>query len=175
MTLCFNSIKVRLRQCSSVQINLTTLFQFHKGTIKTAILCISHEHRNCFNSIKVRLRLAAAAPIPAYWPWFQFHKGTIKTTLKSSVWRFYTKGFNSIKVRLRQETSLAIIEPCCCFNSIKVRLRRVHSTREGSFILFQFHKGTIKTHLLSEWLSEGFGFNSIKVRLRRLLGIVYFL
>ena len=57
-----------------------TLFQFHKGTIKT-----NHgvaDFRECvyFNSIKVRLKPAASLGSAAAGV-FQFHKGTIKTPI----------------------------------------------------------------------------------------------
>ena len=51
----FNSIKVRLEQKISEEEAIKKLFQFHKGTIRTAA---GRERRNSgrnFNSIKVRL------------------------------------------------------------------------------------------------------------------------
>ena len=59
---------------------LLTLFQFHKGTIKTAYLAKALLVQQNFNSIKVRLKLQSkleSAKIPYA---FQFHKGTIKTS-----------------------------------------------------------------------------------------------
>ena len=55
-----------------------TLFQFHKGTIKTTIV----------NFVKLVVKL------------FQFHKGTIKTCSCLALNRFIID-FNSIKVQLR--------------------------------------------------------------------------
>ena len=57
---------------------MPSLFQFHKGTIKTRsrIAVVAHVIR--FNSIKVRLRLLNNEPKVDVFM-FQFHKGTIKT------------------------------------------------------------------------------------------------
>ena len=75
----FNSIKVRLKhEHQKEQKKSNTLFQFHKGTIKT-----------CICSVRVWIYLE-----------FQFHKGTIKTVccLEHFLQKVY---FNSIKVRLK--------------------------------------------------------------------------
>ena len=53
-------------------------FQFHKGTIKTAILCLLPTSMHYFNSIKVRLKRKYGEIIVIISK-FQFHKGTIKT------------------------------------------------------------------------------------------------
>ena len=54
------------------------------------------------------------------------------------------------------------------FNSIKVRLRRsMKSILLCCGILFQFHKGSIKTKKRQSWTFDQKYFNSIKVRLRR--------
>ena len=53
----FNSIKVQLKPVEIQTTQLDSLFQFHKGTIKT--ICLIHSSTN--GAI------------------FQFHKGTIKT------------------------------------------------------------------------------------------------
>ena len=54
--------------------------------------------------------------------------------------------FNSIKVRLE----LAWMYRCGFgrrnFNSIKVRLELVFDSKEHGIIIFQFHKGTIRTY-----------------------------
>ena len=51
----FNSIKVRLEQCRPHLPKLISLFQFHKGTIRTKNLEDLKVHQRNFNSIKVRL------------------------------------------------------------------------------------------------------------------------
>ena len=56
----FNSIKVRLKRYIRLRRRHYSLFQFHKGTIKTDY------YSNCLSQ-----------------PLFQFHKGTIKTRLAS--------------------------------------------------------------------------------------------
>ncbi len=53
----FNSIKVRLEQATLKDNKMNYPFQFHKGTIRTRVLCRQ------FNQFVV----------------FQFHKGTIRT------------------------------------------------------------------------------------------------
>ena len=56
------------------------MFQFHKGTIKTAVSLNILKHLTSFNSIKVRLRQGVDDK-GEYLLMFQFHKGTIKTLL----------------------------------------------------------------------------------------------
>ena len=103
-------------------IELSPLFQFHKGTIKTMNEIGIYEYLNCFNSIKVRLKQLMPS-LESLRQQFQFHKGTIKTRQ-----RFVLQGdierFNSIKVRLKLLSQFD-----------KLVIERV----------FQFHKGTIKT------------------------------
>ena len=119
----FNSIKVRLKPSTGVGAYLDIKFQFHKGTIKT-----------------IPPEIGAAA-ISA----FQFHKGTIKT--QSSVGKIIAvPHFNSIKVRLKRVNDTYQLYICVDFNSIKVRLKRFLSITHTCLILFQFHKGTIKTY-----------------------------
>ena len=117
-----------------------------------------------FNSIKVRLkRKYNYAEYKKYW--FQFHKGTIKTRSHCflSLHKHY---FNSIKVRLKQSSLMAILS-ISHFNSIKVRLKlSVWIVSTLICLLFQFHKGTIKT---VSRIGHGLkfpDFNSIKVRLK---------
>ena len=58
------------------------------------------------------------------------------------------RNFNSIKVRLKRVNSLHYdSESKRNFNSIKVRLKLVKQIKLGVDMLFQFHKGTIKTIL----------------------------
>ena len=52
----FNSIKVRLKQNQPCTYSLHTQFQFHKGTIKTAMQRSAFLSSKYFNSIKVRLK-----------------------------------------------------------------------------------------------------------------------
>ena len=52
------------------------------------------------------------------------------------------------------------------FNSIKVRLRQKRIGRVLAQLMFQFHKGSIKTSSANHILSHCCCFNSIKVRLR---------
>ena len=60
----FNSIKVRLKHSAGEAYTIpSSLFQFHKGTIKTRTLII-------FLPLVLK---------------FQFHKGTIKTSLSISI------------------------------------------------------------------------------------------
>ena len=56
----FNSIKVRLEPYDDEHIPLFSLFQFHKGTIRTEDRSNAEERLWNFNSIKVRLELCPA-------------------------------------------------------------------------------------------------------------------
>ena len=74
----FNSIKVRLKPNILMKDVTLSLFQFHKGTIKTVQQTpptLIHSH---FNSIKVRLKQLGVDNALGF-EVFQFHKGTIKT------------------------------------------------------------------------------------------------
>ena len=141
----FNSIKVRLKHNDPNSLKSTSTFQFHKGTIKTYFL-------TCYS----------AQPLE-----FQFHKGTIKTIVILIIILSNQKNFNSIKVRLKpgichhvsnfnlyfnsikvrlKRPTFSSDEFCVLdFNSIKVRLKHSNLAGENSAVLFQFHKGTIKT------------------------------
>ena len=56
----------------------TSVFQFHKGTIKPTVRLLLILSRMYFNSIKVRLNpVQQLNNGPVYYE-FQFHKGTIK-------------------------------------------------------------------------------------------------
>ena len=100
----------------------SSLFQFHKGTIRTCFVWISHNTLGNFNSIKVRLEL-----------------------VKDSVVKSETSNFNSIKVRL--EPGVEQQDECWHphFNSIKVRLELIPADGRIGSATFQFHKGTIRT------------------------------
>ena len=79
----------------------STIFQFHKGTIRTSALLPASSLVVNFNSIKVRLeRQGWRAGSPAS-P-FQFHKGTIRTA-DADTCEQVEAHFNSIKVRLEQD------------------------------------------------------------------------
>ena len=75
----FNSIKVQLEQQFVSYFSAKSVFQFHKGTIRTFLFpsmwftCIH------FNSIKVQLELKFAQKQIHRPGKFQFHKGTIRT------------------------------------------------------------------------------------------------
>ena len=53
----FNSIKVRLELLLAFSTDENLEFQFHKGTIRTALKKLSVARHGNFNSIKVRLEL----------------------------------------------------------------------------------------------------------------------
>ena len=81
----FNSIKVRLEHAyNHLAQGYQTLFQFHKGTIRT-----DKTHRHMFTTNL-----------------FQFHKGTIRTVLTEPISNL-SSYFNSIKVRLEPVKSWA--------------------------------------------------------------------
>ena len=63
--------------------SVLSVFQFHKGTIKTKLPFGSLLTLSNFNSIKVRLKLAPAQRNLFNQQAFQFHKGTIKTRLNA--------------------------------------------------------------------------------------------
>ena len=76
--------------------------------------------------------------------------------------------FNSIKVRLELVMVKLIIRLLLYFNSIKVRLEpsvRKLNLRENQ--VFQFHKGAIRTFLMTRATCGLADFNSIKVRLEQ--------
>ena len=75
----FNSIKVRLeRSPTKIQPDVS-LFQFHKGAIRTWLPREKAAGIAHFNSIKVRLELSIVLKVIMY-ALFQFHKGAIRTT-----------------------------------------------------------------------------------------------
>ena len=121
--LYFNSIKVRLELQGTCQRKQECLsFQFHKGTIRTrTVPAVRHLCKN-FNSIKVRLELIAI------------------TNVNRTIFNF-----NSIKVRLEHYHRCSGCQRLYYFNSIKVRLELKPITSNRRLMLFQFHKGTIRT------------------------------
>ena len=129
-------------------------FQFHKGTIRTS-RAIKDAGIPCdFNSIKVRLE-PLRPRLPRWRRKFQFHKGTIRTLHQG---RHHHQGtdFNSIKVRLERGMSKGGIQFDPNFNSIKVRLELEPVQQFCPCVQeFQFHKGTIRTWCLSPfWTSR---------------------
>ena len=74
----FNSIKVQLEHRLKNDIFDLSIFQFHKGTIRTTYDDDNLPLFSYFNSIKVQLELSRdilTSPVKT----FQFHKGTIRT------------------------------------------------------------------------------------------------
>ena len=95
-----------------------------------------------FNSIKVRLKR----------PRFAFQESSCDD-------------FNSIKVRLKRLQGNTFVSKLN-FNSIKVRLKLTLAHHKPLCLIFQFHKGTIKTLLPRLATLVEIDFNSIKVRLK---------
>ena len=100
---------------------------------------------------------------------FQFHKGTIRTNVGGKPLAHFFCYFNSIKVQLEHYEVCQLLhrlgyfnsikvqlEPIFVpyfdlyffnFNSIKVQLEQVAECSNRTVSTFQFHKGTIRTHL----------------------------
>ena len=76
--LCFNSMKVRLKQVTMNTHEAPLQFQFHEGPIKTHISRMNTAVCTRFNSMKVRLKLDFEAREHGL-IMFQFHEGPIKT------------------------------------------------------------------------------------------------
>ena len=74
--------------------------------------------------------------------------------------------FNSIKVRLKPSRQSSQHFARCHFNSIKVRLKQKADGTPIAYVVFQFHKGTIKTSVFMIIAISKTNFNSIKVRLK---------
>ena len=77
--------------------------------------------------------------------------------------------FNSIKVRLERWQPLFLWLLSRYFNSIKVRLELPPFALDEVLLLFQFHKGTIRTRPCRDIPMQDSHFNSIKVRLEHFL------
>ena len=75
----FNSIKVRLKRYVATAKLLNSLFQFHKGTIKTEQVANNMKVGQAFQFHKgtIKTYVATGKLLNSL---FQFHKGTIKTT-----------------------------------------------------------------------------------------------
>ena len=119
----FNSIKVRLILAQSFIRQGWKMFQFHKGSINTAVWVMSLKRLISFNSIKVRLIQRGFLPNSDF-SLFQFHKGSINTTNPFLV-KWTADSFNSIKVRLIPYNLKDQTKSPNCFNSIKVRLIQI--------------------------------------------------
>ena len=78
-SLNFNSIKVRLKQESTILVICSSEFQFHKGTIKTSILNLLILLQSKFQFHKGTIKTLPLLPLTLCLIRFQFHKGTIKT------------------------------------------------------------------------------------------------
>ena len=99
--LYFNSIKVQLKPHTHEFSGSASIFQFHKGTIKTVIGQKDNLKLLHFNSIKVQLKRKAQRWADCRLYEFQFHKGTIKTPVSEFGHSPYSY-FNSIKVQLKR-------------------------------------------------------------------------
>ena len=111
------------------------MFQFHKGSIDTAIRVHRHISRGGFQFHKGSIdTLRACAEAVSFWR-FQFHKGSIDTNRTGHTPR-PPPGFNSIKVRLILIKSAAVGSSLLSFNSIKVRLIPVEAyDKEGELLV----------------------------------------
>ena len=118
----FNSIKVQLELLLKERALASTVFQFHKGTIRTRLPTVSSRSTLNFNSIKVQLERQ------------QLHFR-----------RQDRRNFNSIKVQLEPFTEKSAGGLQSNFNSIKVQLEPWSAQRPSLGSRFQFHKGTIRT------------------------------
>ena len=123
---------------------IPSIFQFHKGSIKTVSFSTAGANLLNFNSIKVRLRLGCRFVV-VDWPMrFQFHKGSIKTVVPSFARLKQLKfQFHKGSIKTRKVLQLFRMQPH--FNSIKVRLRPSIQSKIAKMSTFQFHKGSIKT------------------------------
>ena len=117
----FNSIKVRLEPDRKGIMQIITVFQFHKGAIRTESTDLVGQYIHHFNSIKVRLEPDRKG-IMQIITVFQFHKGAIRTESTDLVGQ-YIHHFNSIKVRLERLIPKSAILTRN-FNSIKMRLEQ---------------------------------------------------
>ena len=79
----FNSIKVRLEQTTVLTPVVISSFQFHKGTIRTAVNRLMYDNVFRFQFHKGTIRTARATDQFSSESLFQFHKGTIRTAQAS--------------------------------------------------------------------------------------------
>ena len=105
------------------------MFQFHSGSIKSAMRSCASRKVSGFNSIVVRLKAGMVEVKVNGVLVFQFHSGSIKR-----------------KVLLVERSKLYP-----CFNSIVVRLKaHYYSCYRRSPSAFQFHSGSIKRNRPTE-------------------------
>ena len=96
---------------------------------------------------------------------FQFHHGAIGRITDIRVERLQDICFNSIMVRLGENTPLVLNVPSRCFNSIMVRLGAGRAFGSIPNKLFQFHHGAIGSKVCQPEADILLSFNSIMVRL----------
>ena len=113
-------VRLKVAEAMGVAIN-AALFQFHYGTIKSALFVKDYLDD----------------------PEFQFHYGTIKS-IRYGFLRHGRGYFNSTMVRLKAIVPRSSFRLCTDFNSTMVRLKASSETRISGLELFQFHYGTIK-------------------------------
>ena len=73
---------------------------------------------------------------------------------KNTTFKYWLADFNSIKVRLEHAVGFAFLPCIINFNSIKVRLEQQARAVDVVMLIFQFHKGAIRTFLYN-YLSSG--------------------
>ena len=119
----FNSIKVRLEPMFALDsFCCLSIFQFHKGAIRTTLAVDKLEEIEYFNSIKVRLEPASLELAQADF-----------------------ENFNSIKVRL-ERFFLFLYYSVISFQFHKGAIRTFTQLGLSSSLpSFQFHKGAIRT------------------------------
>ena len=110
----------------------TTIFQFHKGAIRTTNMGIVEYRCANFNSIKVRLEQGGGRSPHRTNNLFQFHKGAIRTSYKMQRW---------LNGRIFQ------------FHKGAIRTY-IFFQKLGEFNIFQFHKGAIRTTLMPPFLGR---------------------
>ena len=121
---------------------MQSIFQFHKGTIRTECLARLLQVFCHFNSIKVQLERGAVVLI-----------------------FLYLNNFNSIKVQLEPASGSGSLSGST-FQFHKGTIRTSGSQASYySQMSFQFHKGTIRTRYPGSGCTHHLDFNSIKVQL----------
>ena len=106
----FNSIKVRLKPEAIQLRKVCTFFQFHKGAIETNTSSTTSVRGAIFQFHKGAIETSVHRRWNNYRSRFQFHKGAIETKF-STVTASSVKTFNSIKVRLKLVSWLAVVLP----------------------------------------------------------------
>ena len=130
-----------------------TIFQFHKGAIRTRVDLVTAQNQSYFNSIKVRLELVRTCSMI-----FVRNFNSIKVRLELAAGlRRFGRGFlfQFHKGAIRTSSSSSSSSKCSNFNSIKVRLEPPRNPCAFSLIPFQFHKGAIRTAGSGGWMVSG--------------------